>query len=492
LEEQETMARITIKDLSGPETLRSFAQETGAISLCSRSHTFHENGHRIVSPEQTIQKIRTMLQRYHVNFVARRVRLASQKQLDRFFFVHKVSSCILRDNFGKDYSLGKGLTRNQSLVSGLCELIERFSALVQPADRFFEASVKDIEKAGMPFLDPRAMGLPDSTEVDKKKLNAFHEEHPIKWAEAWHLVQERPMLVPVAYSHLLAPDQGCSADRLVENRPNGLAAGNCLEEAILQAILEIVERDAQAIFVWNQLPMPEIDPSTLPRKKDRVLQQALNAAQASGLEIILKDITSDIGIPTVYAFGIDKSEKGPAFQWGVGTHLDPAIAVSRAFTELIQVRTVLMKFKKAVFRNIEEKYSPKWISEHEEVAGYIKFYFPDAWESVRYITRSKRVISFKEIPDSSKPDLLAEIRYCLDQITAAGLTDVIAVNHTRPGLEDIPVVRVIIPRMEFIPWAYYGGKGSAPRRLATVPPALGYRPSIDYIPGSGRESNFLL
>ncbi|MBW2093228.1 MAG: YcaO-like family protein, partial [Deltaproteobacteria bacterium] len=479
---KESMARITIKDLPSPETLWRFPQKTGTISLRSRIHTFRENGHRIVSPKQTIQRIRARLRRHHVNFVARRVRSKSQNELDRHFFAHKITSGILRDNFGKDYTLGKGLTRDQSLVSGLCELIERFSALIQPADRFFQASVQDIEKAGKPALDPRAMGLPDSTQAVKKKLSVFHEGHPIKWTEGWHLTQEQPVLVPVAHSHLFAPGQGGSADRLVENRPNGLAAGNCLEEAIFQAILEIVERDAQAVFVWNQLPMPEIDPSTLPRKKDFTLHQALRAARASGLKVILKDITSDIKIPTVYAFGIDESEKGPAFQWGVGTHLDPVIAVSRALTELIQVRTVLMEFKKAIFRNIEEKYSPKWISEHEEAVRYMKLYFLDAWKSVRYITQSKQTISFEEIPDFSKPDLLAEIRYCLDQITAA---------DTRLGL-DVPVARVIIPGMEFIPWADYHVNDAGKRRLATVPPALGYRPSIDYIFGSGRESNFLL
>ncbi|MBW2062214.1 MAG: YcaO-like family protein [Deltaproteobacteria bacterium] len=485
------MARINIRDLPSQASTGRFPQKTGAVTLRSRSYTFRENGHRIVNPKQTIQRMRTVLRRNRIRFSFQRVRPEARNRLDKHFFVHKVSSDCLYDNFGKDYALGKGLTSEQSVVSGLCELIERFSALLRPEDQFLRASTHEIEKQGRPILHPRLMGLPGPDLIARKKLDPFDEGRSIDWTAGWHLIHHKPALVPTGFSHLFPYNADGAPNRLVENRPNGLAAGNCLEEAILQGILELVERDAQAIFIWNQLPMPEIDPATLPRKKNPALLQALMAVQASGLKLILKDITSDIGIPTIYAFGIDESEKGPAFQWGVGAHLEPAIAVSRALTELIQVRTILTRFKKAMPRNIEEHYSQRWLLDHEEAFRTLRFCHLDAWESVRYITRARQTISLKEMDDLSHQDLLAEIRCCLERITAAGLTDVIVVNHTRAGL-DFPVVRILIPGMEFIPWVDYDIQNPAGRRLAIVPPALHYRPSIDYVFGSGRESNLLL
>ena len=40
---------------------------------------------------------------------------------------------------------------------------------------------------------------------------------------------------------------------------NGCAAGNTLEEAIVQGFLELVERDAYAIWWYNRLQRPELD-----------------------------------------------------------------------------------------------------------------------------------------------------------------------------------------------------------------------------------------
>ncbi|MBW2141404.1 MAG: YcaO-like family protein [Deltaproteobacteria bacterium] len=485
------MARLQIKDLPDTKAIGFFPQKTGPISLSSRIHTFHENGHRVVSPKQTIQRLAGVLKQNHINFSSQRVRSSPRSKLDEYFFVHRVASDILWDNFGKDYALGKGLTRDQSVVSGLSELIERFSALLQPEDEFLELSAHDLKKRGEQILHPRVMGLPGPKQITLKKLDPFYEDRPIKWAKGWHLLNEKPVFAPIAYTHLFPASVIGAPNRLVENRPNGLAAGNCLEEAILQAILELVERDAQAIFIWNQLPMPEIDLKTLPQKNNFELHRVLNAAQASGLKVILKDITSDIKIPTIYAFGIDEMEEGPAFQWGVGSHLDPSIAVSRALTELIQVRTVFSRFKKAVPKNIEAQHSSQWLSENEEAVRFMKFCYLDAWESVRYITQTRRTISFKDISAPSDKDILTEIKYCFEQISGAGLTDVIAINHTRFGL-DFPVVRVLIPGLEFIPWADYRFIDNANRRLAAVPQLLGYRPSIDYVFGSGKDSNFLL
>lgn len=482
--------RIEIKDLQSQGLLGFFPQKTTFEPLLPRKYTFRENGHRVVPPEKTIQRVKSILMHWSIRFSSRLVRSELGEGLNECFFVHKVSSDCLYDNFGKNYALGKGLTCRQSLASGFCELIERFSALPRPEDKFINLSTKKMEKKGKRILHPQSMGLPKENHIVMKGLDPFNEEVPIDWVAGYHLIHEHPILIPIAYSHLFSRDEGHSPNRLVEDRPNGLAAGNCMEEAIFQGLLEVVERDAQAIFVWNQLPMPEIDLNSLP-SEDRPLQKALQTVQRSGIRLILKDITSDTKIPTIYAFGIDDEGKGPAFQWGVGAHLDPGIALSRALTELIQVRVMFMKFMKAFKQNRTRVDSQRLLSDPKEAYRYLGFCYRDSWDRVRYITDAQKKISFKEIPNLSNPDILTEIKCCLKHITEAGIRDVIAVNLTRDGL-DFPVVRILIPGMEFIPWADYNGKNPEIRRLVTVPQKLGYRPSVDYAFGGGKESNFLL
>ena len=57
------------------------------------------------------------------------------------------------------------------------------------------------------------------------------------------------------------------------------------------------------------------------------------------MDIKLVDLTADIKITTIAAVADDKVLKDPALlTMGVGTHLDPEIAVIRALTEVAQSR----------------------------------------------------------------------------------------------------------------------------------------------------------
>jgi|GEM_PF-6569754 len=79
-------------------------------------------------------------------------------------------------------------------------------------------------------------------------------------------------------------------------------------------------------------------------------------------------------------------------------------------------------------------------------------------------------LPLKENLNLSDLNPLSEIKCCLKQITETGIRDVIAFNLTRQGL-DFPVVKILIPGIEFIPWVDHHCEGKNPeiRRLAKVP-----------------------
>jgi ribosomal protein S12 methylthiotransferase accessory factor len=75
---------------------------------------------------------------------------------------------------------------------------------------------------------------------------------------------------------------------------NGAAAGNTLEEAILQGLLELVERDSVALWWHPMCNRPAFD---LAAWDDPRIEAALAPQRALGNEVWVLDITSDLGIP---------------------------------------------------------------------------------------------------------------------------------------------------------------------------------------------------
>ena len=112
---------------------------------------------------------------------------------------------------------------------------------------------------------------------------------------------------------------------------NGAAAGNTLEEAILQALFELIERDAAAIWWYNQVERPAFDLT----KIDSDFYQPLEQTLSKHHNFWVFDLTNDLGIPAMVAVGQHKENNG--FILGFGCHLQPELAAQRALTELCQL-----------------------------------------------------------------------------------------------------------------------------------------------------------
>ena len=82
----------------------------------------------------------------------------------------------------------------------------------------------------------------------------FDRTEAIEWSPVWSLRDKRFRYLPTTLLYFFYRGPGAF---LADS--NGCAAGNTLEEAIVQGFLELVERDAYAIWWYNRARRPAVD-----------------------------------------------------------------------------------------------------------------------------------------------------------------------------------------------------------------------------------------
>jgi ribosomal protein S12 methylthiotransferase accessory factor len=235
---------------------------------------------------------------------------------------------------------------------------------------------------------------------------------------------------------------------------NGNAAGNTLEEAILQGFLELVERDATAIWWYNRLRRPAVDVAAF---GDPWVDALLEHHRAQGRACWALDITSDLGIPAIVAISARADGGDEQMLFGLGCHLDARIAVQRAFAEMNQMLAMA------------------------DPDGTIAIEALDA-ETANWLRVATRAAQPHMTPDPAAPprrpadfparasgDLRTDILTCQGIVEAKGL-ELLVLDHTRPDV-GLPVVKVVVPGLRHF-WARFGAG-----RLYDVPVAMGWLPA---------------
>ena len=198
-------------------------------------------------PEQTISWVRERLAGLDMNILARTVRIDTGR-LDIPVYISLCGEDATRFT-GTKKQMGKGATPQQSEASALMELMERFSffSFIHdfpfPTFRYrdldgFAVSAEDLKKSVYDTQTP--------TELCRR----FLDDLPLRWVKAWNLTLGKEQWVPIDWFYTI-------------NEYNGPAAGNTMEEAILQALCEVVERHVGSIISNDMLVTPEIDIDSL-------------------------------------------------------------------------------------------------------------------------------------------------------------------------------------------------------------------------------------
>lgn len=375
-------------------------------------------------------------------------------------------------------SSGKGTSDTQARASAIGESLERHSGVYTGEEPSYVASFNELATHRIDAIHPVTLqGFSDRQYAERDRWNAFgvgpmavplpfDDDRPVAWSPAWSLTDRRQVLLPTAFLFYAADVPGAS---MVVADSNGAAAGTSIEDATLQGLCELIERDAVAQWWYNRLARPSIDLDTC----DGEWVGRLRAEHARlGRQLWALDLTSDLGVPVVVAVSRRAGGSSPRDAAGsedillsFGAHPDPQVAVTRALAEHQQFLPATRGSRVGATDGaspIGDSVQQHWwdtatLDEHPYVGADPR--------------RSPTTVSSLGVPVAELADgcnVGAVVHVLRARLEAVGLRLLVA-DMTRPDI-GLPVVKVVVPGLRHF-WPRLG-----PGRLYDVPVALGRLP----------------
>lgn len=356
-------------------------------------------------------------------------------------------------------SNGKGISKELAAASGYAELMERIQSGMhgirgeldfsigkgEPtyADSVFLSETELSEKCGF-YLDAlsKAASKSENVPITSEKLAqiCFQLEKGAETTEAvtfYDAVNGKKVLLPLRLNCLTSGS-------------NGLAAGNTMEEAIVEGFSEIVERFAQNRILKERLVPPTIPEEYL--KNFETAYKIITDIRNAGYDILIKDCSLGEGYPVVAAVIIDK--KLHTYHAHVGSSPVFEIALQRSLTEMFQGRQIGTVAKvHEISLDSARKVSAKNVMDafHLGIGQYPIEYFDDQ--------PSYPFVPFESKKDSTNKQLLAEIiKYVEDRGYRLLVRDL--------SIFGFHTYRVVVPGMS--EWKYHYFSSSVPALKLSV------------------------
>ncbi len=372
--------------------------------------------HRSVAPEETIRRA------WRLAPIMGITRIGNVTGLD---VVGVPVVTVIRPNARSlAVAQGKGLTLAAAKASGLMESVESYHA---------ETITLPLRYCSLNELR-FAHRVVDPSQWPAVATSSFHPNLRLLWCEGRDLIDGGPAFVPYELVHTdytwpQPAGSGCFAAS-----SNGLASGNHLLEAISHAICEVVERDANSLWMLRQPTdrgSRQLDLSTI---DDAACSEIIGKFEAAGLEVSAWDMTTDTGIASFYCV-IFHAADDPT-RWlppaaGAGCHPSRAIALLRALTEAAQTRLVMIS------------------GSRDDVgrASYARHRYGGVLAELRAHAGRPGPRNFRDAPDCDADTFEDDVAWLLTRLREAGVNHVVAIDLTKDAFK-LPVVRVVIAGLE--------------------------------------------
>ena len=306
---------------------------------------------------------------------------------------------------GKATAYGRGLSLAGTRASYAMEIVERASTYVSvgPAESA-PGSVGMIlnRKADLPLTLARYSELVEqgraALDPNLLPLEAPYQDAPLHWLPAGDTAGSA-VLVPAQAVFLF-----CNIDEqalFLAGGSTGLASGNIMDEAVVAALTEIAERDAEATTPYSRTRCFTL------RSHDKMVQSLLDDYAACGIRVQFQDLTTELGLPVYQCFVTGRDGRVAR---ATGANLCGARAALAALTET------------------------PWPYSTSQTKPPVPSASGLAGLPIRVL---------EDLPDYSLPSPRAN-RRLLEAVLAAHGRSPLYVDLTRKDF-DIPVVRAIVP-----------------------------------------------
>lgn len=240
---------------------------------------------------------------------------------------------------------GKGTTKDYALASGYGELMERLQNNVAVHFKFdesashYQLTIDEFLKRNKLFANKDINSF-----LEPGYFNLYKKNKRIKNSEK--LNQLNRIALGIDSSELDVVDFYNVNEKKILPMPfdilrtfctyNGMCSGNTKEEALVQGISEIFERYAGGTLVLKNIIPPDIPKDEYIKYKK--LKEIIDYYTALNLDVLIKDFSLGLGIPTVGVFIVDK--KNHSYCSSIAAHPCLPIAIERCFTEIKQERDI--------------------------------------------------------------------------------------------------------------------------------------------------------
>ncbi len=196
-------------------------------------------------------------------------------------------------------SSGSGRNWIDSMLGTVGETIERYCCAFYDRSKLIKSSYKDLDR---PAIHPSEFALYHQKQYENINFPyiPFTEDVSIHWTPCIDLTNNTEVLYPGSMVFLPWIEE---EDWVGLSISTGLAAHTDVHSAMLTALYEIIERDAFTI-AWSQLldvPKIKITPE---------IQRYIDEALPGNYEIHFLDVTTDLNVPSIFAFCYGQADYG--------------------------------------------------------------------------------------------------------------------------------------------------------------------------------------
>lgn len=368
----------------------------------------------------------------------------------------------------KIYTAGSGFTQQAGVLATLGEIAETIGANWTEGVKITRATVRQL---GHKCIHPHQLLLFSENQYEKRELwfkrygkfhripFPVHSDVPLDWVTVTSYPNEKQYFIPAGFCYLNYPHD---RDYLVADS-NGCATALTRTQAISSGFLELVERDAVAIWWYNRITRPAIDMEFF---NDSELDECVHWMKRHNRLFYALDLTHDYDIPVIAAIAVNSEETDIAI--GFGANFDYQSALKSAVREMLQVYALKRILERQLAADGAESLDQSardfvvWTN-----SDFVKVHPHMRPGGKRALTAGLQSMTRPRDPTESLPLCATLCRKKNQQL--------LILDVTKPSFK-VSVVRTIVPGMRHFKARF------APGRLYQVPIAIGWlsSPTSEY------------